>query len=164
MAVRMHKITQGKFHIVIMDAPLDDEAAAGSVGELRALGVTDVVRTCDPTYSAQQFEREGLQVHEMMFADGAAPPEDVLVKWNALLCEKYRCKGKAGLVAVHCGAGLGRAPVMAAVALIEMKGMDPVDVVEKIRATNKGAINVIQFRFLQAYKRRSKAPSPCAVM
>ena len=78
MATKFHQIKHRKFTIIIMDAPADDTAAAGYVAELKALGVTDVVRTCEPTYSPEKFEKEGLRVHEMMFADGAPPPEEGL--------------------------------------------------------------------------------------
>eukprot|EP00438_Fugacium_kawagutii_P007387 Skav202178 [mRNA] locus=scaffold3078:131787:138367:- [translate_table: standard] len=72
----------GKFKIVIMDAPCDENSHL-YVKELQACGVTDVVRTCEPTYSPELFEKVGIkaqelmpQVHEMTFPDGAAPPQD----------------------------------------------------------------------------------------
>lgn len=132
--------------------------------------MTDVVRTCEPTYSPELFEKVGIKVHEMTFPDGAAPPEDLILKWNGLICQRYRPKDPAdtGVVAVHCVAGLGRAPVMAVVALIEMTSIDPMDAVDKIRETQKGAINARQLKFIQSYKRMTK-PGPighciCAVM
>jgi len=162
MATKFHQIKHRKFTIIIMDAPADDTAAAGYVAELKALGVTDVVRTCEPTYSPEKFEKEGLRVHEMMFADGAPPPEETLARWNSLINERYNAKDP-GIIAVHCVAGLGRAPVMAAVALMEQTGLDGVDAVEKIRETQKGAINARQLRFLQTYKPTNKASNGCCV-
>jgi len=167
--VKMHLIEYGKFRIVIMDAPCDENSHL-YVKELKACGVTDVVRTCEPTYSPELFEKMGIKVHEMTFPDGAAPPEDLILKWNGLICQRYRPKDPAdtGVVAVHCVAGLGRAPVMAVVALIEMTSIDPLDAVDKIRETQKGAINARQLKFIQSYKRMTK-PGPighcnCAVM
>eukprot|EP00440_Ansanella_granifera_P046051 gb/GFBE01049876.1/.p1 GENE.gb/GFBE01049876.1/~~gb/GFBE01049876.1/.p1 ORF type:complete len:175 (+),score=19.84 gb/GFBE01049876.1/:1-525(+) len=168
--VRTRLVECGKFKIVIMDAPCDENSYT-YVQELKAVGVTDVVRTCEPTYSPENFEKEGIQVHEMTFPDGAAPPEDLIQRWNGLICQRYRPKDPAdsGIVAVHCVAGLGRAPVMAAVALIELSGIDPMDAVEKIRERQKGAINARQLKFLQSYKRMthkslSGGPCACAVM
>eukprot|EP00811_Abedinium_folium_P009698 NODE_18964_length_866_cov_3.205683.p2 GENE.NODE_18964_length_866_cov_3.205683~~NODE_18964_length_866_cov_3.205683.p2 ORF type:complete len:164 (-),score=31.62 NODE_18964_length_866_cov_3.205683:244-735(-) len=150
--VRARVIEHGKFKIVIMAAPTDANSSA-YVKELKALGVTDVVRTCESTYSHEPFETEGIRVHEMVFPDGAAPPNDLVGRWRQLIGERYKSKSNPGLVAVHCVAGLGRAPVMAAVALIEMTGVDPMDAVEKIREQQKGALNMMQLQYLQSYKR-----------
>merc|ERR1711988_454375 len=98
-----------------------------------------------------------------MFADGAPPPDDLLKRWIELVSELSQPAPKkgdgspsSGVVAVHCLAGLGRAPVMAAVALIEMTGIDPMDAVMLIRNQQKGAINAKQLKFLQTYKPTSK--------
>mmetsp|Transcript_15014 Transcript_15014/g.31317 ORF Transcript_15014/g.31317 Transcript_15014/m.31317 type:complete len:171 (+) Transcript_15014:193-705(+) len=164
LAVRV--IEHGNFRLIIMDAPSDTNCAQ-YVKELKAVGVTDVVRTCEPTYLPERFEKEGIRVHELMFPDGAPPPEDIIQKWNELIHLRYRPKDKndAGVLAVHCVAGLGRAPVMAAVALIEMTSMDSMDAVEKIREKQKGAINARQLKFLQTYKPTANTQKcGCAVM
>uniref|UniRef100_A0A7S4R516 protein-tyrosine-phosphatase n=1 Tax=Alexandrium monilatum TaxID=311494 RepID=A0A7S4R516_9DINO len=152
----------GKFTIIIMDAPSDTNSGLYAK-ELKALGVTDVVRTCEKTYMTDPFEREGIEVHEMTFPDGAPPKEDIIQRWIELICRRYKSKDQAqrGVVAVHCVAGLGRAPVMAAVALIEMTALDPMDAVEKIRASQKGAINAKQLKYLQTYKRVTKPEGGC---
>ena len=51
------------------------------------------------------------------------------------------------MIAVHCVAGLGRAPVLVAIALIEA-GMDPLDSIENIRSKRRGAFNKPQIAFL----------------
>lgn len=158
-------VSKAKFKIVIMAAPHDSNSSA-YVEELKAEGVTDVVRVCESTYSPRLFEEEGIKVHEMSFPDGAAPPGEVIEKWNSLLRLRYKSKvpDEIGVVAVHCVAGLGRAPAMAAVALIEMTNMDYMDAIEKIRERKKGAINVRQLEFLRAYKRTTEAGACCCVM
>eukprot|EP00747_Dinoflagellata_sp_TGD_P169602 gnl/TRDRNA2_/TRDRNA2_198967_c0_seq1.p1 gnl/TRDRNA2_/TRDRNA2_198967_c0~~gnl/TRDRNA2_/TRDRNA2_198967_c0_seq1.p1 ORF type:complete len:179 (-),score=32.67 gnl/TRDRNA2_/TRDRNA2_198967_c0_seq1:64-600(-) len=160
-------IEHGKFKIIIMDAP-NDANSAQYVQELKEFGVTDVVRTCEPTYSPTNFEKEGIQVHEMMFPDGAPPPDETIAAWVELIRDRYKSgkssgkdAGDSGLVAVHCVAGLGRAPVMAAVALIEITAIDPMDAVMKIREKQKGAINARQLKFLQAYKRTGVQNNSC---
>jgi protein tyrosine phosphatase type 4A len=60
-----------------------------------------------------------------------------------------------GCIAVHCVAGLGRAPVLVAVALIEY-GMKPLDAIEFIRSRRKGAFNTHQIEFLDRYRCRRK--------
>lgn len=159
-------IEHGKFKILIMNAPSDDNAAQ-YVTELKTVGVTDVVRTCEPTYSTEKFEKAGITVHEMTFPDGAQPPDDIINRWNELVRRRYKPKNSSdsGVVAVHCVAGLGRAPVMAAVALVEITGMNSMDAIEKIRDFRRGAINAKQFKFLQDYKRSTGHQScfACAI-
>lgn len=64
-------------------------------------------------------------------------------------------------IGVHCVAGLGRAPVLVAMALIE-GGMAPLDSVIYIRERRRGAINARQLKYLEAYKKKSKDKS-CVV-
>lgn len=69
-------------------------------------------------------------------------------------------------IAVHCVAGLGRAPVLVAIALIEFAKMEPVDAATFIRKHRRGAINNIQLDWLERYKRRykSSAGNGCCVV
>eukprot|EP00929_Paragymnodinium_shiwhaense_P109378 TRINITY_DN75783_c0_g1_i1.p1 TRINITY_DN75783_c0_g1~~TRINITY_DN75783_c0_g1_i1.p1 ORF type:complete len:176 (+),score=36.09 TRINITY_DN75783_c0_g1_i1:124-651(+) len=147
-------VEHSKFRIVIMDSPSDSNAST-YVENLQNIGITDVVRTCEPSYDPEEFEKVGIRVHELPFPDGEAPPPEILQKWLSLLGRRYKSKDPSdkGMIAVHCVAGLGRAPVMAAVALVEMTAMHPFDAVEKIRDLRKGAINARQLKFLQSYKR-----------
>eukprot|EP00158_Paraphelidium_tribonemae_P001613 Partr_v1_DN24612_c0_g1_i1_m59569 putative protein tyrosine phosphatase type IVA len=57
-------------------------------------------------------------------------------------------------IAVHCVAGLGRAPVLVAIALIEY-GMGKLDAIEFIRQKRRGAFNVRQIEFLDNYRKQS---------
>lgn len=54
---------------------------------------------------------------------------------------------KSGCIAIHCVAGLGRAPVLVAIALIEY-GMESLQAVEFIRQQRRGAINKKQLDYL----------------
>ena len=58
-------------------------------------------------------------------------------------------------IAVHCVAGLGRAPVLVAIALMEYERMDAVDAVMRIRSLRRGAINETQLQYLEGYKCRT---------
>lgn len=56
-------------------------------------------------------------------------------------------------IAVHCVAGLGRAPVLVAIALIE-SGMGKLDAIEYIRQKRRGAFNLRQIQYLDSYKKQ----------
>jgi len=102
-------------------------------------------------------EREGIRVHEMLFPDGDGPPGAIVDRWLALVEARREHEEAEGntAIAVHCVAGLGRAPVLVAISLIEA-GMSPLDAVSFLRERRRGAINNKQLRFLESYRRKDK--------
>ncbi|KAM5210877.1 protein tyrosine phosphatase type IVA 3 isoform 2-T4 [Hipposideros larvatus] len=70
-------------------------------------------------------------IQDWPFDDGAPPPGKVVEDWLSLLKAKF-CDDPGSCVAVHCVAGLGRAPVLVALALIE-SGMKYEDAIQFIR-------------------------------
>ena len=52
---------------------------------------------------------------------------------------------------MHCVAGLGRAPLLVALALIH-KGCPKIDAIDLIRQKRPGALNMIQANYLIQYK------------
>lgn len=96
----------------------------------------------------------------MPFKDGELPSPQVISQWLKLVVLHYHqvkacyANGEGGeevvdppCIAVHCVAGLGRAPVLVVIALIEF-GCDPVDAVEAVRKNRPGALNKKQIRWL----------------
>uniref|UniRef100_A0A8C3T2I0 Protein tyrosine phosphatase 4A2 n=1 Tax=Chelydra serpentina TaxID=8475 RepID=A0A8C3T2I0_CHESE len=84
------------------------------------------------------------------FDDGAPPPNQIVDDWLNLLKTKF-CEEPGCCVAVHCVAGLGRAPVLIALALIE-RGMKYEDAVQFIRQKRRGAFNSKQLLYLEKYR------------
>jgi protein tyrosine phosphatase type 4A len=131
------------------------------VEELKQYKACVVVRCCDPTYSTEMLEESNIKVVDFPFEDGAAPPSEVIKEWLSLVdTTAENSPGK--FIAVHCVAGLGRAPVLVAVALIE-SGMKYADAVEFIRQRRRGAINAKQLAFLEKYKPQRKKEG-CVLM
>ena len=67
-------------------------------------------------------------------------------------------------IGVHCVAGLGRAPVLVAVALIEA-GLQPFEAINFIRKKRRGAINARQLKYLEGYrpKKKLRADDKCVI-
>jgi hypothetical protein len=108
----------------------------------------------------------------MMFEDGGVPPPAIVKRWISLCESRFGPIGKPSkpicsddeesvsledtgpCIAVHCVAGLGRAPVLVAIALIEA-GMDKLDAIELIRRKRRGAFNSRQIQYIDSYKRQT---------
>nr|XP_025840832.1 protein tyrosine phosphatase type IVA 3 [Vulpes vulpes] len=101
------------------------------IEDLKKYGATTVVRVCEVTYDKAPLEKDGITVVDWPFDDGAPPPGKVVEDWLSLLKAKF-CDDPGSCVAVHCVAGLGRAPVLVALALIE-SGMKYEDAIQFIR-------------------------------
>lgn len=159
------ELQKGPLRFVITDSPTEatvkDHAKA-----LIKLNVKHVCRATDPTYSTETLNKYGIQVHELSFKDGDPPPEIVLEKWLDLVEQcfiKSNKKKKASSstavqplkdnekISVHCVAGLGRAPVLVAVALVEYCNLEPQEAVKLIRAERRGAFNTKQLKWLEKY-------------
>lgn len=99
--------------------------------ELKKHGVTAVVRVCEPSYKVDELRSEGIEVYDLAYSDGTSPPDEIVDEWFKLLKRQFHDNPDT-CVAVHCIAGLGRAPVMVAIALIEL-GLKYEEAVELIR-------------------------------
>ncbi|KAI9498064.1 protein-tyrosine phosphatase-like protein [Zychaea mexicana] len=135
---------------LILDCPT--ESTLGFyIEQFINLNVHAVVRCCQPTYSAIRLSEHNIDVVDLPFKDGGVPSPALVHDWN-LLIEKVRLNAAPSepvkaTIAVHCVAGLGRAPVLVAIALIEA-GMDPLDSIENIRSKRRGAFNKPQIAYL----------------
>jgi protein tyrosine phosphatase type IVA len=141
---------------LIFDAPNDDNIGV-YLREFNKHTVVHVVRVCDPTYGTEALTEKHIQVTDLIFPDGAAPPKGIVDQWLNIVRTVNRNQPNA-TIGIHCVAGLGRAPVLVAIALIE-SGLDPAEAVEFIRKRRRGAINTNQLRWLRQYKKND-----CSIM
>ena len=116
--------------------------------QLKKHEIKHIVRLCDPTYDEIDLITD-VKLHDLIFADGDQPPLDIIVNWLKLL------KLNEGPILIHCMAGLGRAPTILAIGLIELK-MDPFEAVKLIRYKRPGSINSNQLNFIINYKPTNK--------
>jgi protein tyrosine phosphatase type 4A len=154
---------------LIMDAPRQANLHL-YIKEMRKHSVTHVVRVCEPTYNGGELVNAGIELLEMAYEDGHSPPKEVIDQWLGLVDSVfYNNMGpnNESCIAVHCVAGLGRAPVLVALALIEFANMDPVEAVTYIRKQRRGAINEKQLIYLGGYKKqyhKKTAQGGCCVI
>lgn len=165
LASRPTLVEHGAQRYLIMDAPRDENLHV-YLRACKQARVTDLVRVCaEKTYSADAVEAAGIRLHEMPFNDGECPQPDVVDDFLRVVRKTIKQNGggaEAG-VAVHCVAGLGRAPLLVAIALIELGKMDALEAVQYIRCHRRGAINARQLKFLQQYEPATRRTCQCVV-
>jgi protein tyrosine phosphatase type 4A len=144
---------------LIMDAPTDRNLLK-YIEEMRKYRVTVVTRACKPSYDPSPLIENNIRVEEMFFDDGSPPSDRILSRWLEVISEEFQQKDSS--IAVHCVAGLGRAPVLVAIALMERDKMDAYAAVERIREVRRGAINRNQLQYLENYQRHQvRCCGPC---
>ncbi|KAI9202561.1 protein-tyrosine phosphatase-like protein [Polychytrium aggregatum] len=145
---------------LIMDCPTERNANL-YLQELKKENVTDIVRLCEPTYSKEMFASNDIEVTDMFIPDGGIPSAQTIDTFLNLCTSKFGVLGAESepeaAIAVHCIAGLGRAPIMVCIALVE-GGMPALDAVAYIRKCRRGALNAVQMEFMvDKYQPRSKS-------
>lgn len=162
----VYTTSSGRPNLTLCSYPVQptDVNVEAYIREFKAHNVCDLVRACECGYSSDRILKSGVAVHDMPFPDGDPPPDAIIASWLGL-CGRVFAKGNPDkrAIAVHCVAGLGRAPVLVAIALIE-QGLEPLEAVTAIRARRRGAINARQLQYLEhAYKRRAKGKGCCVM-
>jgi protein tyrosine phosphatase type 4A len=153
-------LTDENRRFLILGAPESPKNLKSYVQRLKENNVVALVRACESNYSTDLFEAEGIKVYDLSFEDGGVPSRELIVKWLDLVAATFP-KQRAQMenekltvppaLAVHCQAGLGRAPVLVAVALIE-NGMDNLSAINYVRERRRDAFNQRQLSFLIRYK------------
>eukprot|EP01065_Artemidia_motanka_P025468 TRINITY_DN30461_c0_g1_i1.p1 TRINITY_DN30461_c0_g1~~TRINITY_DN30461_c0_g1_i1.p1 ORF type:complete len:202 (+),score=14.75 TRINITY_DN30461_c0_g1_i1:287-892(+) len=161
------------------------------ISTLQLYNVTHLVRVahntcCDEPLRASFTVRSG---PGWSYDDGSAPPKDVILNWLELVDHVFGLPSRSGprrassallrtgtgdtppaqktdppCIAVHCKGGLGRAPVLVAVALIERCGVGSLEAVEKIRLLRKDCFNQRQVEWVRAYRPAKSGVRCCMVM
>lgn len=116
------------------------------------------VRACQPMYSDEQLINEGITTYNLLFPDGTVPSKDILAEWYRIL-KTHRNE----TIAVHCIAGLGRAPLLVSIAMIE-DGVTALDAITEVRRIRPGALNSPQVKFLASYKPQSRREKSCLLL
>ncbi|XP_048216169.1 protein tyrosine phosphatase type IVA 1-like [Perognathus longimembris pacificus] len=147
------EVTYGNMRFLITHNPTS-ATLSRFIEELKKHGVTTIVRLCEATYDTALVEKEGIRVLDWPFDDGSSPSKRIVDDWLHLVNIQFR-KEPGCCIAVHCVAGLGRTPVLVALALIE-SGMKYEDAVQFIRQKRHGAFNSKQLLYLEKYRSKMR--------
>lgn len=132
-----------------MDRPKDSNVDL-CIRELKKRHVSDLVCVCeDRDYNTEPYEKVDISCHHHPFSDGKEPSKEIISSWLELV--KANAKKENCATAVHCVAGLGRAPLLVAIALMSF-GVKWSEAVKIIRSNRRGCINKHQISFLKGLK------------
>lgn len=160
---------------VIMEQPKPYQVT-DTLTALKKFHVSDVCRVCKEhefDYNPE-FEENSIACHAMPFADGTNPPPEIISQWLSLCDSVAKDNAKSAktvdkhgtgrkAIAIHCVAGLGRAPLMVALAFIE-EGMSSEQAVMMLREKRKGCINASQLQFLKDHKSLRSGGGCCTIL
>ncbi|KAG0325031.1 Protein tyrosine phosphatase type IVA 1 [Dissophora globulifera] len=150
---------------LVADAPSDSNLPL-YMAEFRRHKVKDVIRVCEPTYGTAALRDSGVKVYDWPFGDGEGPTPTITRDWLDLIQQRFGADPEQKpdeTIVVHCVAGLGRAPLLVAVALIEA-GMSAEESILYVRERRRGAFNSRQTKYLVDYKPRRARKLKCIIM
>lgn len=162
---------------VITDSP-NDSTISKHLEMLTKYHVKHVCRANLPCYNTKPLAKAGISVHELAFKDGDPPSEEVLSRWLCIVescffgTSRFKNASVGHIkrledderISVHCVAGLGRGPLLVAIALVEFCHMEPLEAVAFIRERRRGAINAKQLKWFEKYQRHKIEGCKCSIM
>lgn len=118
-----------------------------------------IFRLCEPLYDSNNIYN--CKIIDMIIEDGSFPSSKII---NDYLLNIQNCIKSNNVlntktcIGIHCKAGLGRAPIFAAIGLMNYSSYyDFFDIVKLIRYKIKGSINKVQLNGLSKYKPKKKS-------
>lgn len=143
-SIKMHVISDPSsgFKYVVTPSP-DSDNICSYKNLLFNNNVTTVMRLCDKCeYEDDFLAMSNINVLHMPLNDGDVPNIETVTQWIEIIS-----KETIG-IAVHCRAGLGRAPLFVCIGLIKIGGMEDIEAISLVRKHIKGSLNSKQIDFL----------------
>lgn len=162
-SIKMHVISDQKtgFKYIVTPSP-DSNSISSYKNYLLKNNITTVVRLCEEiNYDDEYLLSSNINVEHMPLKDGDIPDIETVKKWmNIIEKEEHG-------IAVHCKAGLGRAPLFVCVGLIKIHGMSDMDAICFVRKEINGSLNLKQIEFLcnglKLIKQKNKKNNKCTI-
>jgi len=146
-------VQKGHSRFLITGTPNDDNLLL-YLNLYRQYGVSTVVRLCEAVYDVTPLIQANILVLEMPFADGEVAPFSIIEDWLHIVDNVF-AKKEQETICVHCYTGIGRAPFLVSLALIE-NDMEPADSIALLRTKIEGAITDMQSEYIERYRPRQK--------
>jgi len=113
---------------------------------LKKNNINYVVRVCyESTFPDSLYLDNSIQIFNLPYADGTIPDENLVYQWLKIY------NNQKGNVLIHCMCGLGRAPLLATIIIIEETEENFYTIIDLIRNSVKNAFNKKQLIFLNKY-------------
>ena len=140
-------LTDRKINVILLGVPNSEEYEQ-YLEFFKSKKVKHLFIATNYDNSLDYFSENGLTIHKIEFEDGNAPPQDVIDSF----LEVYNNPEKKSdeFIAVACKRGYGRAPTLAALAMIE-HGYSPVQTLNLLRKYNPRFITERQKQFILNY-------------
>lgn len=143
-SIKMHVIgdPSSGFKYIVTPSP-DSNSIYSYKNLLFNNSVTTVLRLCEQRdYDEEYLAGSNIKVIHMPLQDGDVPDVEIVKQWLNII------SNETNGIAVHCRAGLGRAPLFVCIGLIKIGGMNDVEAINLVRKHIKGALNSKQIDFL----------------
>lgn len=140
----MAHIKYGKLNFIIASYPNNINDLISTIQRYK---ITDIVKACEKTYDTTEVEKF-CTLHELVFDDGRVPSHELILSWINILAKSFYSTDSENGILIHCVAGIGRAPSLAAIALIVCENVEPLDCIDLIRKRIRYAFNTVQLHFL----------------
>ena len=151
-------ILEGKIKYILSSCPSKSNIEQYSTF-LKNNNVKYLVNLCDSHYPIDHLDNS-INYVNIPIDDGKNPEENQLEEWKRL-CQN--CINENKNIALHCLSGMGRAPTMLCISLIEYENYLPCDAIELLREKRKNCINTLQLRYIINYKADKKNIN-CSIM
>lgn len=130
------------FKYIISSSPCSDNITQ-YIQILCDNNIKTVLRLCDTCeYDEKLLLNYNINVINMPIRDGDTPNRDEINEWIKIVNKESEG------IAVHCKAGLGRAPLFVCIGLIKNGGMSDLEAIKLVRKHIKNCLNTKQLIFL----------------
>ncbi|KAJ3217442.1 hypothetical protein HDU67_007912 [Dinochytrium kinnereticum] len=133
---------------LVCDCPTNESLLGDYLPVFQEQNVKVLIRLCDPdVYDPSPLSQAGIIVKDdLAFEDGTVPAAELVENYRTFI-SSLPAGSASSAVAVHCVSGIGRAPILVAIAMIDA-GIERLDAVEMIRSKRRGAFNKRQLEWI----------------
>lgn len=153
---KIFRINYNNTSIYISNLPKEDDKDY-FLSFSKANNIKFVIRACfEESYADTFYSDNNINIYNITFKYGCVPSQEIVCK---LLEIYYMCKDKEYIL-IQCLNGLGSAPLLCAILIIET-GYDYYNTIDRIRRIIRGAFNKKQLIFLNKYYNENKKNTAC---